>query len=270
MKSAHGLERITLKSRNDWVLQHLKRYNFACKFVKNQVVLDIACGIGYGSDILLRKGKAKKVFGADISQEAIDYCNKNYSKYGSNFQVVDATNIKFPENFFETVVSFETIEHINNYEKYLSEIHRVLKRKGTYLLSTPNKNFDKQLPIPSFHVKEFSLDELKFYLEKHNFHIVKILGLNFCNKILLNKNLIIKRRQGIWYKLTKFILYKIPIKFLYVRNKDRYWKLFRNFIENKIFKIPSFEDTLPKTQDDIILDNNTKKAKSFLIICKKN
>ena len=59
--------------------EHIVRYLFASQFVRSKVVLDAACGTGYGSSLLLDKG-AKKVIGVDISKDAIDYCNQNYKK----------------------------------------------------------------------------------------------------------------------------------------------------------------------------------------------
>ena len=51
---------------------HLARYDFACKFVNRKKVLDIACGMGYGSKMLSKAG-ALCVDGVDISEEAIEY-----------------------------------------------------------------------------------------------------------------------------------------------------------------------------------------------------
>ena len=53
-------------------LEHITRYIFASQFIKDKIVLDIACGSGYGSDYLLKNG-ARKVIGVDISKETVEY-----------------------------------------------------------------------------------------------------------------------------------------------------------------------------------------------------
>ena len=56
---------------------HIARYSFAKKFVQNSNVLDVACGVGYGS-VLLLEGGAKSYTGVDINESSIVYAKKNY------------------------------------------------------------------------------------------------------------------------------------------------------------------------------------------------
>ncbi|MDI6778016.1 MAG: methyltransferase domain-containing protein [Patescibacteria group bacterium] len=141
-------------------LEHMSRYLFASQFVKDKVVLDIACGSGYGTDLLLQAG-AKKVIGVDISEESIYYCRENYKNKNLEFVVGSVANIPLKDKSVDTVVSFETIEHVNEEDqlKFLKETRRVLKPKGLFLVSTPNPLvYPKENP---FHLKELSLDEFK-------------------------------------------------------------------------------------------------------------
>ena len=87
---------------------HLPRYEFAMKHIsKSDEVLDIACGTGYGSSML--STVSDKVTGVDRSDEAIAYATEKSNRPNVSYIVSD---------FFEstvsadTVVSFETIEHI--------------------------------------------------------------------------------------------------------------------------------------------------------------
>ena len=136
---------------------------FASKFVANKVVLDVACGAGYGSNYLITCG-AKEVLGVDLSKNAIEYAKNHYSKKNLYFLQGNAVSLPFHNNFFDVVVSFETIEHINEYEKYLEEIKRVLKPRGIFICSTPNIKYTQH---PYFHVKEFYPEEFFSLLEKH-------------------------------------------------------------------------------------------------------
>ena len=120
---------------------HLNRYRFASGFVKDKLCLDVGCGVGYGSAYLVRKG-ATKVIGGDKSEDALSYA-RNTARASLNgaleFKLLDATSLPFADNSFDVVVSFEVIEHVKDYERFLSEIHRVLRRSGKLIFSTPNR-----------------------------------------------------------------------------------------------------------------------------------
>ena len=149
---------------------HTDRYEFASKFVKDKKVLDIACGTGYGSSLLVKSG-AKEIIGIDISEEAISYAQKNYSSPQINFSVGDATKMNsVGDNSIDIIVSFETIEHIKKYEYYLQEMYRVLKKKGVFIISTPNKKFSSPnaaKPLNHYHFIEFFLEDFISILSQH-------------------------------------------------------------------------------------------------------
>ena len=113
---------------------HIERYIFASSHVKDKIVLDAACGTGYGSNMLLEAG-ADKVYGIDKSQEAIDFATNNYK---AKYSVMDAERLEFPDEYFDVVVSFETIEHVPNVIRFMKELYRVLKKNGKLIISTPN------------------------------------------------------------------------------------------------------------------------------------
>ena len=109
--------------------------NFATKFASGQV-LDCACGVGYGSDILLRDGTGVRgVAGVDIDPEAIGYAVVNYAREGLTFECADA--VKFDGGPFDTVVSFETIEHVPDPEALIDNLARLVKPGGTLVASVP-------------------------------------------------------------------------------------------------------------------------------------
>jgi 2-polyprenyl-3-methyl-5-hydroxy-6-metoxy-1,4-benzoquinol methylase len=148
-------------------LEHISRYMFASKFIKNKIVLDIACGSGYGTNYLLENG-AERVFGIDISEETISYCKERYKKDNIEFIQGDVAEIRMANNSVDAIVSFETIEHVdeNSQLQFLREIKRVLKSDGILIISTPNEKVfpDKN----SFHINELTKDEFCGLL-KNNF-----------------------------------------------------------------------------------------------------
>ena len=125
---------------SEGVKDHLARYDFASEFLKGLIVLDVACGPGYGSALLLDRG-AKKVFGCDISEDKINNARKEFTHPGAAFIIGDATCLPFEESSFDAVVSMETIEHLVNYKSYLKECRRVLKNNGIFICSTPYRGY---------------------------------------------------------------------------------------------------------------------------------
>lgn len=151
--------------------EHMSRYMFAAQFVKNRRVLDLGCGCGYGSDCLAKNGAAE-VVGIDNSEEAIEFSKSHFGSRNLRFEVQDAISIRFPSSFFDVVVAFELVEHVREYEKMLSEVKRVLREAGVFVISTPNKaTYETK---DEFHVKEFYYDEFKEMLGRY-FGWVKIM-----------------------------------------------------------------------------------------------
>ena len=148
--------------------EHSIRYLFASQFTSSKTVLDAACGSGYGSAILSESG-AQKVVGIDNSLEAIEYCEKNFKKANLEFKKQNCEKITL-DTMFDVVISFETIEHLKNQDNFLTEIKRVLKDDGLFIVSTPNTdNYPSGNP---FHNKEFTESEFKLFLGKYFSHVV--------------------------------------------------------------------------------------------------
>jgi len=142
--------------------EHIYRYVFAASLAENKVVLDVACGTGYGVGYMVEKG-AGEVVGVDISMLAVDYAQERLGRNNkASLICADAIRLPFVNSAFDIVVSFETIEHIRQYRKFLAECRRVLKENGLLICSTPNRRiFSPNLakPINTFHVKEFWPEE---------------------------------------------------------------------------------------------------------------
>ena len=143
-------------SGEDCFWQHIFRYRFAAKYVGKKRVLDIACGEGYGTSALQRAG-AVSVIGVDVSDEV---CRHAAAKYGVDAKVGNAEQIPLPDGSVDIVVSFETIEHVANPEKFLVEVKRVLKASGVLIVSTPNKRFyDPVGGVNRYHCSEMTCAE---------------------------------------------------------------------------------------------------------------
>lgn len=144
---------------------HINRYKFATKYIKNKSVLDIACGCGYGTSILANAG-ATKLIGIDNSTHSISYANKRYPHKKIKYLLADAQTIPLKNNSIDTLISFETIEHIRDYKLFLKEIKRVLKKNATVVISTPNEQL-KLGDSNKFHFKEFGAEEYKKTIDNY-------------------------------------------------------------------------------------------------------
>jgi|GEM_PF-1151958 len=144
--------------RDDLIFyEHYSRYIFASQCLQEKEVLDIACGAGYGSDLILTNG-ARQVIGVDVDEKAVLYAKHKYGRQGIDFRVGNAQQIPLPDNSVDAIVSFETIEHLDDYKLFVAEIRRVLRDDGIVIISTPNATV---FPGNDFHTKEFEIEEFR-------------------------------------------------------------------------------------------------------------
>ncbi len=149
-------------------------YELASEYVaKKMDVLDIACGEGYGTEILSRR--AKRVIGADLDDPAVRKAAKIHQNKNLEFRIENALSTSFDDESFDMITSMETIEHIKEDMKYLKEIRRILKKGGYFIFSTPQNRLG-HVPMNNEHVREYSLEKLKKIVGQY-FTIEKIIGI---------------------------------------------------------------------------------------------
>ncbi|QQG38508.1 MAG: class I SAM-dependent methyltransferase [Candidatus Woesearchaeota archaeon] len=102
-------------------------------------VLDIGCGDGF-LELSLKK-RFNEVYGIDVNESDLIIARSINPEKKIHFVKSSATKLPLKNNFFDVVVCTEVIEHIKEDEKVISEIRRVLKKKGTLIITTPDKNF---------------------------------------------------------------------------------------------------------------------------------
>jgi len=155
--------------------EHIHRYLFVLEFCRDADVLDVACGEGYGTSLLGHF--AKTVEGVDIDQPTIDHALRSYATKTVSFRLGNATRIPVADHSKDVVVSFETLEHLQDHEAFLSEIKRVLKEDGLLAISTPEIEAYNQAggePNP-FHLRELTQKQFQ-HLLKSNFSNVQLYG----------------------------------------------------------------------------------------------
>jgi len=122
-------------AENYWYRRHLAVYEWIAARVAGGVVLDMACGEGYGSEVLARS--AARVVGVDGNPEAHEHARLRYTRPGLSFEWGAVETFGEPEAF-DAVVFLQTIEHVIDPPAVLAHFRRILKPGGVAYVSTPN------------------------------------------------------------------------------------------------------------------------------------
>ena len=163
------ISRDLLGIRND----HKGRYHLAVRYIqKGDLVLDCACGIGYGSAIISANCQCSEITAIDKDSSAIKYALRYYNNAKVRYVKSDLFLINLPENYFNVVVSFETIEHVDG-RAALEYFYKRLKNGGLLIASTPNEErmrFNKY-DFP-FHVHHYTPVEFQGIIEHSGFKLL--------------------------------------------------------------------------------------------------
>lgn len=107
--------------------------------VSGKSLLDIGCADGTTTAQIKKFKPSLKINGIDYYKSAIVYARKRRPKI--KFVVGDAHKLSFADKSFDVVCALETLEHLKDPKKVLSEIHRVLRSNGTLIIGQDTDNF---------------------------------------------------------------------------------------------------------------------------------
>src|ERR687885_2672160 len=171
-------------AENYWFRRHLAVYEWVAERCAGRDVVDMACGEGYGVDVLARK--ARRVTGVDANPEAHEHARLKYERPGVRF-VRDVV-----ESYAEpcdAIVFLQTIEHLEDPGAVLDHFRALLRPGGTAYVSTPNV---LTLAPPGaaksdnpWHVREYRAEEFRA-LCSASFDEVELLGLFHARKLRLH------------------------------------------------------------------------------------
>ena len=146
-------------AENYWFRRHLAVYEWVAERCDGLEVLDMACGEGYGSDVLARH--AARVVGVDANPEAHEHARLRYSAEGLSFV---RERVEGYAERCDAVVFLQTIEHLERPREALDHFRSILRSGGVAYVSTPNV---LTLAAPGaarsdnpWHVREYRPDEL--------------------------------------------------------------------------------------------------------------
>jgi SAM-dependent methyltransferase len=168
---------------NYWFRRHLVVYEWIAARVAGKRVADLACGEGYGSDVLAAAG-AREVIGVDANPEAYEHARLRYRRPNLSFRRELVEDFAGP---VDVVVFLQTIEHIHDPDRLLANLARAAP---VSYISTPNR---LTLAPPGaeksenpWHLREYTHSEYRELLEPH-FSEVCIMGLFHARKLRVHE-----------------------------------------------------------------------------------
>ena len=198
-----------------------KAYVLAKDYVKGDI-LEVGCGEGRGIALLLPSGTSFTA--VDKLEEVIVNLQMKYP--AARFLSMNIPPLqKLNDNTYDTVISFQVIQHIEDDHLFLKEIHRVLKPGGVALITTPNRSMS--LSRNPWHIREYHPHELKT-LASSIFSRVKLKGITGNEKVMSyyenNKRSVKRVTQfdifNLQYRLPSSLL-KIPYEILNRWNRNK-------------------------------------------------
>jgi 2-polyprenyl-3-methyl-5-hydroxy-6-metoxy-1,4-benzoquinol methylase len=167
---------------------HIVRYQFVqeiLKDIKCEQILDVACGVGYGTYFLKDK-PLKRVVGVDISDVALNIARSKYADNKIVYLKDNAEQLGLLASFgqFSALVSFETLEHLKNPKQFIDRCYSLIETGGKMLISSPNK----LVSSPSgkvdweFHEKEYTPEEFFNIIAAAGFTKIEVYGQQYTDK----------------------------------------------------------------------------------------
>jgi len=150
---------------------------------EKKYTLDICSRTGNGSLYFWQKNKISKVVCADVTKKMQEICSANLEKYPIEFKTAffNSYPLPFNDNEFETILSFESVEHLPNPKIFIKELFRILKPGGYMVLTMPNVLWEPihwLAAIFNIHHSEgphrfIRHRKMKYWLKKAGFQIIK-------------------------------------------------------------------------------------------------
>jgi SAM-dependent methyltransferase len=171
---------------NYWYRRHLAVYEWIAARVGGKRVVDMACGEGYGSDLLAAAGAAS-VVGVDANPDAHEHARLRYVRPNLRFERDLVESFAEP---CDAVVFLQTIEHVQEPGAIFEHFKSMLAPGGVAYVSTPNlltlAPAGAEKSDNPWHVREYRADEFRRLCEGH-FGQVEMLGLFHARKLRVHE-----------------------------------------------------------------------------------
>jgi ubiquinone/menaquinone biosynthesis C-methylase UbiE len=167
---------LNLEDEDEFNRYPIQLYDYIASYmdIKDLDVLEVGSGRGGGAEYISRSFKPKSYKGLDLNKNAVKFCNKFHSHKGLSFKQGNALDLPFADSSFDVVINVESSHRYPDVDKFLKEIHRVLRPQGHFLftdfrddylldhlqnqLSNSKMNIKKKELITPYIVKALELD----------------------------------------------------------------------------------------------------------------
>src|SRR5215218_3076465 len=162
-----------LPTSSEAAYDRLTGYGFARRYIKGKIVADVGWEeIGYGSRLLAET--AESVVGLTNSPEAVDLASAAYPAPNVSYRSVSLSELPYSESYFDAVIAFGVVEHLEHPADLVREIKRVLKKDGVLVISAADKlaygNGGSRGGVDDRR-REMYVSELRELLERHFGHV---------------------------------------------------------------------------------------------------
>lgn len=169
-------------------IEHLARYLYAAWLFERRGVgglhIDVGCGNGYGIEAMAKAQPKRRYMGVDYDAALLAHAPQPLATW--QHLDLDKDTLKLSEKAASVTV-FETLEHLNNPEDFLHNLHRQMKAGGWLLVSLPNPKFEKMdtdgVPVSQHHHHAFSREAAEALLQGCGFTVVETLGQSITNRL---------------------------------------------------------------------------------------
>jgi 2-polyprenyl-3-methyl-5-hydroxy-6-metoxy-1,4-benzoquinol methylase len=175
-----------IPEENYWFRRHLAVYEWIAARVHGLRVIDMACGEGYGADLLA--STAASAIGVDANPEAHEHAKLRYRRANLSFERDLVESFSAPA---DAIVFLQTIEHLQDPGAVLEHFKSTLSPGGVAYVSTPNVRTlapkGAERSDNPWHVHEYTAEEFERLCQDH-FVSVQMFGLFHARKLLAHEH----------------------------------------------------------------------------------